>query len=326
MIHFIILASCLVVSTLQSSVSKPSSSLRLAIRENFPDPTFIEVNGTYYAFATNNGKSNVPRAVSHDFLSWEPTAGDALPKIPAWSGGGVWAPDVVQLDDGSFLMYFAASSLQDQSKHCIGTATSKQVTGPYEPMDQPFACPLAQGGAIDPAGFRDADGSRWVVYKIDANSLGGGGMCGNGDFSHGTPIMLQQVSPNDGTTTVGNPQPILDHSYWDGPVIEAPSIFRTGDGTYFLFFSSNCYNGPYYDVSYATSISGVWGPYQKSTKPLLVTGYGDGQLRSPGGATVGPGGKKLVFHSDAKPSDASTRQMWTAELVRDKTTIEISGD
>ena len=79
-------------------------------------------------------------------------------------------------------------------------------------------------------------------------------------------------------------------------------------------------------MSYATSTSGVRGPYQKSTKPLLVTGYRRGQLKRPGGATVGPGGKKLVFHSDVKPSDASTRQMWTAELVRDKTTIGISGD
>ena len=183
-----------------------------------------------------------------------------------------------------------------------------------------------QGGAIDAAGFRDIDGSRWVVYKIDGNSLGGGGMCGNADFSHGTPIMLQQVSPKDSTTPVGDPQPILDRSYWDGPLIEAPSLIRTSEGIYVLFFSSNCYNGPLYDVSYATSATGVRGPYQKSSKPLLVTGSEGGRLQSPGGVTVGAAGRRLVFHSDRKPSDASVRQMWTAELVCDKATLETSGD
>lgn len=33
----------------------------------------------------------------------------------------------------------------------------------------------SQGGAIDPAGFVESDGSHYVVYKIDGNSIGHGG-------------------------------------------------------------------------------------------------------------------------------------------------------
>lgn len=177
-----------------------------------------------------------------------------------------------------------------------------------------------RGGAIDPSGFRDHDGNLFLTYKIDGNSLGGGGTCGNGDFSHRTPIILQQVAKRDGVTSMGRAHEILDRGHSDGPLIEAPSLTRTEEGVYILFFSSNCYNGPYYDTSYATSATGVHGPYHKSKKPLLTTGADGGRLQSPGGATVGSDGKKLVFHSDKKAGDPSVRQMWTGYLkVQDET-------
>ena len=82
-----------------------TSSLRgPVIDRNFADPCFIEVNGTYYAFATNKyvipqpGNINVQLAVSSDFDDWSLTTKDALPKVGAWAMDGlVWAPDVVQL-------------------------------------------------------------------------------------------------------------------------------------------------------------------------------------------------------------------------------------
>jgi len=124
---------------------------------------------------------------------------------------------------------------------------------------------------------------------------------------------------------VGGNQTILDRDDTDGPLIEAPSLIRTQEGVYVLFFSSNCYSGPYYDTSYATSTTGVHGPYHKSTKPLLITG-GDGRgLQSPGGTTVAPDGKSFVFYNDQKPSDPTVRQMWTGKLDIRGTTVSIAG-
>lgn len=100
----------------------------------------------------------------------------------------------------------------------------------------------------------------------------------------------------------------------DGPLIEAPSLVKSADGTYVLFFSSNCYAGGEYDISYATATS-VGGPYTKvqdPDAPLLVTG--DSGLYSPGGADVSPDGTKLVFHADLGTT-ADTRQMYTAEIT-----------
>lgn len=109
--------------------------------------------------------------------------------------------------------------------------------------------------------------------------------------------MLQELDA-DGTTLVGEAVEVLDRSDADGPLVEAPSLVRAGDGTYLLFFSSNCYSTTLYDISYATS-SSLKGPYAKSTEPLLVTGdYG---LTAPGGATSfvdDDGSAALVFHAN----------------------------
>lgn len=56
-------------------------------------------------------------------------------------------------------MYFSASTSQDTSKHCVGAATSSSITGPYTPEQNPLACPLDQGGAIDADGYKDGDTS-----------------------------------------------------------------------------------------------------------------------------------------------------------------------
>ena len=313
--------SCLVSLSSQVPLAKRAFSNGPVITENFPDPAFINVGGTYYAFATSNGAQNIPVATSPDFNTWTVTGQDALPNIPSWSSGATWAPDVVQIADGSFVMYFTAADASSPSMHCVGTATSSTVEGPYTASDAVFACPLDQGGAIDPAGFQDSDGSLYVVYKIDGNSLGGGGTCGNGDESYATPIMLQALN-SDGVTANGNPTQILDRGPADGPLIEAPDLVLNA-GTYFLFFSSNCYNGPDYDTSYATA-SAVGGPYTKAASPLLVSGGDGGALNSPGGATVGPDGTQMVFHSDSVAGDSSVRQMWTAGISISGTTVSIS--
>jgi len=216
---------------------------------NFPDPCMIRVNpNLFYAFSTNsrvNGQAvNIPMAHSTDFETWTSnSAQDALPNLPAWVNKAnpmVWAPDVVQLAAG-FAMYYTASLASQPNLHCLGVAISNTITGPYKPTsDQPWICPTSQGGAIDPAGYTAQDGTRWVVYKVDGNSLGHGGNCNNGVAPIvPTPIMLQQVSPNDGFTKIGAPIQLITNSAADGPVTEAPSLSQMPDGTFVLFFSSN---------------------------------------------------------------------------------------
>jgi beta-xylosidase len=184
---------------------------------------------------------------------------------------------------------------QQTAQHCVGTATSDTILGPYTAQAAPLACPLSAGGAIDPAGFTDTDGTHYVVYKIDGNSVGHGGSCGNTvDPIVPTPLMLQQLAA-DGITAVGDPIELLDRGDADGPLIEAPYLLLF-NGVYFLFFSSNCYSTTLYDVSYATA-SSVKGPFTKSSAPLMVTNN-PFSVTAPGGVQTTIDGQNMVFHAN----------------------------
>lgn len=129
--------------------------------------------------------------------------------------------------------------------------------------------------------------------------------------------MLQAVE-DDGVTPVGDPVTILDNAgVSDDGLIEAPSLVKTWDGQYVLFFSSGCYSTQNYTLSYAFSTSGnVTGPYQRGDSPLLSTGDYDGtNLTSPGGADVHWDARRMVFHvQDTSQEPDLVREMWIAQI------------
>ena len=158
---------------------------------------------------------NVPVAYTPDFKTWTCRGQeDAMPKLAPWVNAkdpGVWAPDVTQLGDNSFIMYYTAALATKPSTHCLGYATSKNVEGPYvDSAKQPWICPQSEGGAIDPSGFFDQKtGKRYIVYKVDGNSIGHGGECGNTVAPIVfTPIRIQQVDAKDGHTLKGSYIPV----------------------------------------------------------------------------------------------------------------------
>ncbi|KAL8348820.1 hypothetical protein RB601_002239 [Gaeumannomyces tritici] len=196
-------------------------------------------------------------------------------------------------------MYYSGELAADPARHCIGAATSQgSIRGPFRPMASLLACHVEVGGAIDPSGFVDgATGRRYVVYKVDGNSIGHGGDCNNGVAPLApTPIMLQEVCAADGVTPVGPAVQILDRADVDGPLVEAPALARTRDGgSYVLLFSSHCFSSPRYNVNYAVARA-VAGPYGRSPAPLVQTG--DFNLTAPGGATADVGAGVVAFHAN----------------------------
>ncbi|KAF2156088.1 glycoside hydrolase family 43 protein [Myriangium duriaei CBS 260.36] len=270
------------------------------ISTDFPDPSVLYDGNTWYVFASqseyDNKNIHIQLAQSTDFNTWTLQQGyDALPQLPSWAvdNGAVWAPDINKLADGSYLLYFSAATAQDSTKHCVGTARSKSVRGPFTPDQNPFDCDIAQGGSIDASGFVDSDGTRYVTWKIDANSLGHGGVCNNGVAPIvTTPILIQQVQA-DGATKIGSASTLIVNDPADGPLVEAPSMIKHGN-TYILYFSSNCFSTPQYDESYAYSSSPTGG-FAKAPRPLFVTG--DQGLTGPGGGDVTRDGTKMVLHT-----------------------------
>ena len=232
-------------------------------------------------------------------------------------------------------MYYADDTVWAPDKHCIGVATSDNVLGPYKPYDEPFVCPnlYTKGGAIDPDGYLDpSSGKRYVTYKVDGNSIGHGGLCNNMKAPMvPTPIMLQEVNPENGVDLIGDAVQILDRDDLDGPLIEAPSLIRSDEGIYFLFYSSSCFTTPMYDTAYATATD-IRGPYTKWHRPLIYTGAGgqDLGLVGPGGFDIWLDGKIGLFHghltrankagdlSDAVQSHGATHRKVAARADKKK--------
>ena len=200
--------------TTENITSRPP--VRIAVDKNFPDPSILFYNHTWYAYASNNaagifrptraafmnrfGVSHVQLAISNDFIRWELQETDPLPRTGDWVAqglkfayklgpsiprAGVWAPSVIQRPrDKKYVLYYSATSNVPTIKpygrptHCVGAALADSPMGPFDASEEPLACPFAKGGAIDPYGFVDKDGSIHVAYKIDGNSIGHGGLCG----------------------------------------------------------------------------------------------------------------------------------------------------
>lgn len=278
--------------------NESSIPITAAITRDFPDPSILRGEDGWYAFATASGNKQVQVAKA-------PTPGgpwtylnmDLLPDPGAWTTGrNTWAPDVRMVDDGTFVMYYSGQLAAIPDHHCLGVATADSITGPWTAQDEPWICDITRGGSIDPSGFLDEDtGRRYVVYKVDGNSIGKGGDCNNGvEPRQPTPIMLQEVA-RDGTTHVGRAVELLDRTDADGPLVEAPNLIRAADGSYVLFFSSHCFTSAAYDVKYAVS-DRVAGPYVRKADVLFRSGSYN--LVSPGGATSVAEGGIMAFHGN----------------------------
>lgn len=260
------------------------------VDDDFPDPDLLEVDGTYYAYATNGNLRNVRVASSTDLVEWTPLD-DALPTLPTYViPGKTWAPEVTEVQPGRFVLYYTATNYRP-TLQCIGVAVADSPEGPFEPVgDAMLVCPEDEGGAIDASTFvdpNDPTGTRYLLWKNDGNCCG-----------LDTWLQIAPLTP-DGTALAGPATKLVQQDQeWEGNLVEAPTLVER-DGTYVLLYSANDYGGPAYTIGYATA-SSVLGPYTKNPEPLFTTYQFDSRYVGPGGqdVVVGPDGEdRLVFHS-----------------------------
>ncbi|KAI1177901.1 glycoside hydrolase family 43 protein [Nemania sp. FL0916] len=286
------------------------------IGASFPDPSIIYGDGSWKAYATSSNNKHVPVATSSDANSWTLTTTDALPDPGAWvdsSDRGIWAPDVQKNDAGTYVMYYTGH--KSGGTHCIGVATSATAIGPFKPQSTPLICNDAGGGVIDPAGYDDGV-DRWIMWKVDGNSLGGATTCQGGTPSgsyKSTPIYIQRMA-RDAITLLDSPSKILDNEGKsnDG-VVEAPSLYKIGTGNYILFYSAHCYSSDDYDIEYAFS-STINGAY--TNRGILIRSVDNKGIWGPGGLDLDPNGRNVVFHGRGKANDGSgARELYSASLT-----------
>jgi hypothetical protein len=187
-----------------STLHDRAAAINPLISFNFPDPSILQdSDGTWYAFATNGNNHNVQAASASSPSGPWSVLDNAypLPTPGAWSNGqNFWAPDIRKIGS-KYVLYYTATDAEQTAQHCVETTTSDTILGPYSAAATPIACNVTVGGAIDPSGFTDQDGTHYVGYKIDGNSVGHGGSCGNTVAPIvPTPMMQQQTCSRRGNS------------------------------------------------------------------------------------------------------------------------------
>ena len=136
---------------------------------DFPDPTVINANGTYYAYATqgrHNGKmNNIQLATSKDLFNWT-YVGDALPQKPTWANTtqDFWAPHVLyDKDISKYVLFYSGKANDKNYDKCIGVAFAETPEGPFIDKGTPLI--LGEGFTnIDPMAMVDPKSGKKILY------------------------------------------------------------------------------------------------------------------------------------------------------------------
>ena len=246
-----------------------------------PDPGVMSVPGPHprWVMACTGGKMRI--RVSDDLVTWQDSQGYILPSGKApWSanGGRNWAPEIHRVGT-SWVAYFTA--VDGANRLSIGCAYASAPEGPYTDCGGPLVQdPL---GVIDATEFEDADGKKYLYYKIDGNSQG-----------KPTPIFVRELAADGRSFAPGGaPTQVLvnDPSTWEGGVVEAPWVVLH-DGTYYLFYSGNGY-----DARYRTGVARAKspkGPFTKKGPPVMGN---NARWVGPGhGSILNVHGRDWYFH------------------------------
>jgi Beta-xylosidase len=271
------------------------AQLKPVLDIDFPDPTVIEANGRYYAFATNTGSGGnyrrVQVAVSDDLQDWK-LLGDALPQLPAWASTHFWAPHVLYHEElQRYVLFFSAQSKDTSRQRMgIGVAFSKNPEGPYIP--EPEALMIDTGfKTIDPMVMKDPKTQKYYITW-------------GSDFA---PIKIRELHSSMTRFADGSSEKVLipagkDKAY--ARLVEAPWIdFQ--DGFYYLYYSGDNCCGAEANyavlVARATSITGPYtrlGEWNKTQHSVILEK--DQNLMAPGHNSIiqDKSGKKwIVYHA-----------------------------
>ena len=281
---------------------------RLVVHGNFPDPGFAHFGKYYYLYATGTGFP-VRRATS-------PTGpyrsiGNTMAHVPSWvgtssTGRHLWAPDVhaVRYSNGTthYVMYFTGYR-KGWGSNCVGVAVSGYPDHGFAAYGSPICALHSDHEAIDPSAYRQANGSRWIVFKTNI-----------GNRSDFRIQAVQMESAYGGIRPVAGTRRTLVSS--PTAKMEAPTLISHG-GRVWLFLARGDYSVHSSDPAKCSYSTDVWSaatltsPFARVRTVLSSASTG---LCGPGGATVIQDGSttRIAFHSWASKK-VGTKTTWFRE-------------
>lgn len=255
------------------------------------DPFILYWNNKYYAYGTQSA-NGIAVYVSDDLETWTIPSGVAnglaLNKADVWADRWFWAPEVYVVN-GKFYMYFSAD------EH-ICVATSDSPLGPFkQEVQKPM---LEPEKSIDNSLFIDDDGTPYLFWVR---------------FNDGNNIWMAQLEKNLVDLKTETMQHCIHVSQpWEEiwpRVNEGPFVIKR-NGVFFMTYSANSYESPFYGVGVATAtnINGPWTKYANNPvfqKPGNLSGVGHSAL-----FTDKDGKLRIVFHAHNSNTQIHPRHMY----------------
>ncbi len=267
----------------------------------FADASFVEHQGLYYIYATQDpwGGEKLGCWSSSDLKNWSyhdlnwPTK--QVCTSPTSHANMVWAPSVIATASGEFMMYVSVGSeiWVGKAAHPLGPWVNALGDKPLIPADFRPGFHM-----IDAEAFTDDDGEVYLYW-------GSGWEWVNGK------CWVVKLDP-DLASFAGAPVDITPSNYF-----EAPFVLKR-DGIYYLMYSQGKTIDDSYRVHYATGRSPL-GPFLEApNSPVLVKDV-DKNILGPGHHTVfhKDGVHYILYHRHAIPLDpSSTRRQLCLEEMR----------
>lgn len=259
------------------------------------DPFIMLWNGTYYAYGTQS-PDGIVVYVSDDLMNWsvpsDISGGLALRKADVWAEKRFWAPEVYNVK-GKFYMFYSAD------EH-ICAATSDSPLGPFrQAVQEPM---IIDEKCIDNSLFIDDDGKAYL------------GFC---RFNDGNNVWIAELEDDLLHIKRETMHKCINVSQkWEEiwPRVNEGSFITRHNGTYYMTYSANSYESPFYGIGVATS-GNIYGPWIKYDRNPILQKPGDLQGVGHSAMFTDKNGKlRIVFHAHNSSTSIHPRNMYISTV------------
>lgn len=291
-----------------SCSSSEKADMEYSTPVSLGDPFIILHDNVYYAYGTR-AENGIEVYTSDDLLTWEKAPALALNKENSWADRWYWAPEVYYIKEkNKFFMYYSAD------EHiCVATADSP--LGPFvQDVKEPM---IADEKCIDNSLFIDDDGKPYLYFDR---------------FDDGLNICVAELESDLKTIKKETITKCINVSQsWEEiwPRVNEGAFVTKYKDLYYLTYSGNSYESPFYGVGYATATSpmGPWTKYDKNPilqKPDSLVGVGHSAMFHDKAGQL-----RIVFHAHHSPDSIHPRAMYIAGVTFTDDTVpvmKITGD
>lgn len=277
---FIMISSC-------KGADKPEETVHYTTPVSLGDPFIMLYDNVYYAYGTG-ANDGIEVYTSDDLREWEKAPKLALHKDNSYGEKWFWAPEVYYVN-GKFYMYYSA-----EEHICVAVADS-----PFGPFKQSVQKPMLEGEkTIDNSLFIDDDGKPYLFFDR---------------FNDGLNIWVAELENDLMTIKTETLHPCIHVSQeWEKvwPRVNEGAFVTKYNGIYYMTYSANSYESPFYGVGCATAtdIMGEWTKYPDNPllqKPGNLVGVGHSAM-----FRDKKGDLRIVFHAHHDEKNIHPRIMY----------------